>query len=163
MLAQKPRAHQRRESERDQARSENCHDDRDRELAENAPEQSRHEDERDEDGRERERHREDGEGNFARAVHGRLDKWIHRARAADDVFEKDDRVIDEEADGERQRHEGEVVDRVIQRPHHQKVSRSESGNATIGIRVSAARPRKTKMTRTTSTKAIKKRDLHVVN
>ncbi len=30
--------------------------------------------------------------------------------AADNVFQKHDRVIDEEADGERKGHEGEVVD-----------------------------------------------------
>ncbi len=52
-IAEQARGHQRRERERHDAAGENRDDDGDRELAEDAPHQSAHEDERDEDGGQR--------------------------------------------------------------------------------------------------------------
>ena len=37
---------------------------------------------------------------------------------AGDVFEHHDRVVDDEADGDRQRHQRKIVEAVIGRPHH---------------------------------------------
>ena len=39
---------------------------------------------------------------------------------AHDVLQKDNGVIDQEPDGERERHQSQVVDRIIQRPHDQE-------------------------------------------
>ena len=36
---------------------------------------------------------------------------------ANDVFQKDNRVIDEKADGEGERHEREVIDGITEHPH----------------------------------------------
>ena len=37
---------------------------------------------------------------------------------AHDVFQKHNRIIDKETDGQRQRHESEIVDGEIERVHH---------------------------------------------
>ena len=120
MLAQEPRAHERRERERDQARRENRHDDRDRELTENSPEKSRHECEGNEHSRERERHGQNRERNFAGAIERRAVNGFAVFRPTDDVFQEDDRVVDEKADGECERHQREIVDGIIERPHDEK-------------------------------------------
>src|SRR5882757_5864634 len=59
-LAQNSRAHQGRERQRHKTRSKNGNDDRNGELAEDAAEKSRDENERDENGSERKCHRQDG-------------------------------------------------------------------------------------------------------
>ena len=58
-----------------------------------------------------------GEGNFARAVEGGPVDRLPRFRPPNDVFQEDDRVIDQKADGESQRHQGEIVDRITEPPH----------------------------------------------
>src|SRR5919108_1572268 len=67
-LAQNARTHQGGQRQRHKPRSKNGNNDRHRKLAEDAAEKSRNEDQRNENGGERKRHRENGEGNFAGAV-----------------------------------------------------------------------------------------------
>ena len=134
---QNARAHQRRERQRDETGGENRDDDGNGELAKNSPEQSGHESKRNKNRRERKRHGENGERNFARAVHRRLIDRLARFRAADDVFQKDDGVIDEEADGECQRHQGKIIDGITEPHIATKVIRNDIGSATTGMSVSA--------------------------
>ena len=84
------------------------------------PEQSRHENQRNKDRRERERHGKNGEGNFARAVQRGPVNRFAGFRTADDVLQKDNRVIDQESDRKGQRHQGKIVDRIIEHPHREK-------------------------------------------
>ena len=120
MLAQKPRAHEWSEGERDKTRRKNRNDDCDGELPKNPAEQSRHKSERNKDGSQRQRHRQNGERNFAGAVQGRAINRFAVLRPPDHVFQKHDGVIDEKTDGESQRHQRQVVDRVIERPHDEE-------------------------------------------
>ena len=62
-------------------------------------------------------HRDDGEADLARAVQRRLHAPLAHLHVADDVLEHHDGVVDDEAHGERQRHQREVVDRVAQHVH----------------------------------------------
>ena len=53
-----------------------------------------------------------------RAVHRRLERLLAHLHVPDDVLQHDDRVVDDEADGERERHQREVVERVAAEVHH---------------------------------------------
>ena len=44
--------------------------------------------------------------------------WLAHLHVPDDVLQHDDRVVDDEADRERQRHQRQVVEAVAERPHH---------------------------------------------
>ena len=50
-----------------------------------------------------------------RRLEGRLPVGVHPSHA---VLEEDNGVIDEEADGEREREQREIVDAVIEQLHH---------------------------------------------
>ncbi len=102
------------------ARDEDRHADRDRELVEQLPDDPAHEQERDEHRGERQRHREDREADFRRAVERGLHRRLPHLEVADDVLEHHDRVVDHEPDGERQRHERQVVEAVVQQVHHRE-------------------------------------------
>ena len=95
----------RRERERHEARHENRHRDHDGELVEQPSDDSAEEQNRDEHGGERDRHRENRESDFRRAVHRRAHRRLSHLHVADDVLEHHDRVVDDEADGERERHQ----------------------------------------------------------
>ena len=70
----------------------------------------------------------------------------------DDVLQHDDRVVDDEADRERERHEREVVERVAEQPHMTaNVPTIDTGSARLGMTVAGRFRRNRKMTRTTST------------
>src|SRR5438105_2349124 len=77
----------------------------------------RHKGERNKHRRQRERHRQNGEGDFAGTVHGGAINGFTGFGAADDVFQKDNRVIDQKADGERERHEREVINGITEHQH----------------------------------------------
>ncbi len=117
VFAQQARAHQRCEGERDKSGSEDRDDNGHGKFAKDSPEQTGQKDERNKNGRERDRHRKDREGNFASAVEGGLEDGFTMLRAPNDIFQKDNRVIDQKADRQRHRHQGEIVDRVIERVH----------------------------------------------
>ena len=117
-LPEDPRAHQRRERQRYKPRSENGNDDRDGEFTKNAAEQSRNKNERNENRGQRESHRQNRERNFAGAIESRFEDRLTVLGPAHDVFQKYDRVINKETDGQRQRHQREIIDREVQHVHH---------------------------------------------
>ena len=72
---------------------------------------------------------------------------------ADDVLEHDDRVVDDEADRERQREEREVVEAVAEQRHRRERADERERQREAGITVAETLRRNTKITITTSTTA----------
>ena len=106
---EKPRAHHRRQCQRYDCRDDDADRQRQCELAEHAADEARHEQERDETA-------------ISETVSDTTVKPISRApsraafsgfspfRQSDDVLDHDDRIVDDEAGGDGQRHQREVVD-----------------------------------------------------
>ena len=89
----------------------------DGELAEEAAYDAAHEQDGDEDRDERGRHGEDGEADFAGAFEGGVEGGEAFFEMAGDVFDDDDGVVDDEAGGDGEGHEAEVVERVAEHVH----------------------------------------------
>ncbi len=111
-------AQHRRQRQRHEAGDQDRGRDRHRELVHQPADDPAHEQDRDEDRRQRQRHRDDREGDLLGAVERRLHPRLAHLHVPDDVLQHDDRVVDDEADRERQRHQREVVEAVAERPHH---------------------------------------------
>ena len=79
-----------------------------------------HEQQRNKDSGQRQRHGENGETNLAGAIHGCLERPFTLLHVADDVLEHDDGVVHHESDGQGERHQGEIVEAVAQQVHHRK-------------------------------------------
>ena len=90
---------------------------RDRELAEQAADDSRHQQNRNEHRDQRDADRDDGETDPG----GALDRGFERRHpllaVARNVFDDDDRVVDHEAGGNRQRHQRQIVEAVAEQVH----------------------------------------------
>ena len=113
-------AQHRRERQRDESRDEDRDADRDGKLVEQPAHDPAHEQNGNEHGRQRQRHRHDGEADLARAVERGLHGPFSHLEMADDVLEHDDRVVHDESDRQRERHQGEVVEAVTHQVHHRK-------------------------------------------
>ncbi len=112
-----PAAQHGRQSDRDDSR----HDDRDhhgdREFVQKASDDTAHEKNRNEHRAERDRHRQDGEGDFARAFERGFIRILAGLHMAHDVFQHHDGVVDHEADAQRQRHQRKIVEAVAESSH----------------------------------------------
>ena len=117
-FAENARTHQRSKRKRNQTGGENRHDDGHGKFTEDATEQAGQEDKRDENRGERECHRQDGERNFTGSIVSGLYNRFAVFGATDDIFKKDDRIVDKETNGKRQRHQSQVVDRKIEHLNH---------------------------------------------
>ena len=117
VTAQHARAQHRRQRQRDEAGQDDRDRDGHREFAEHAADHAAHQQHRDEHRDQREGDRDDGEADFARALERRLERPHAALDVADDVFQHDDGVVDDEADRKRQRQQRHVVDREIERVH----------------------------------------------
>ena len=84
---------------------ENGDDDHCGEFVEQPAENAAHEEHGNEDGGERQRHGQNGEGDFAAAIERRHQSRLAHFHVAHDVFEHHDGVVDHKSDGERQRHQ----------------------------------------------------------
>ena len=115
--AQEAAAHHGRQRERDEAGHEHRGADDDRELVQQPADHAAHEEHGHEHGGQGQGHRDDGEADLAGAVQRRLHAPLAHLHVADDVLEHHDGVVHDEAHGERQRHQREVVDRVAQHVH----------------------------------------------
>ncbi len=85
----------------------------------------------------------------------RLERLLAALHAAHGVLQEHDRVVHQEPDRQRQRHQARGC-RGCSRAARiaMNVISSDSGSATAGISVSVARPRNTKITITTRTNAM---------
>ena len=118
--AQEAAAQHRRQRQRNEPRHQDGEADDDRELVEDAPDDAAHEEHRDEHRDQRDRHRYDREGDLARALERGLHRGETRLTVTDDVLQHDDRVVDHEADRERERHQRNVVEAVPRDVHRRK-------------------------------------------
>ncbi len=93
---------------------------------------------------QRQRHRQDGEADLARADQSGLRTgFCPILDMADDVLEHDDGVVDHEADAQRQGEQRDVVDGEVRGATcPAKVPISEIGRAMAGISVARALRRK---------------------
>ena len=87
-----------------------------RELVEQQADHARHEEDRDEHRDQRGRDRDDREADLARAAQRRLERRLAVLDVAHDVLEHHDRVVDDQADGQRQAEQRDVVEAVAEAP-----------------------------------------------
>ena len=115
--AEKPAAQHRRQRDGDDARNQDGRGNGDRELAEQAPENPAHEQNRDEHHGQRRRHRENREPDLLRSLERRFERPLAVLDVSDDVLEHHDGVVDHEADREDERHHRQVVEAEPQHLH----------------------------------------------
>src|ERR1700745_3860929 len=97
-----------------------------------ATDETAHEQKRNENRDERETNRNDGETNLTRAFQRGLKRWLALLNEAHDVFDYDNRIIDNESGRNRQRHEREVIEAVTAQPHHAEGARERERNRNTG-------------------------------
>ena len=115
--AEKARCHHRRQRQRYHHRYEDRHPQRDREFAEQASDDAAHQQQRNQHGDQRDADRYDREADFSGALE-RGGKWLFALLdITRDVFQHHDGVVDHETDGDRQRHQRQIVEGVAERPH----------------------------------------------
>src|SRR6266404_4005277 len=109
LLFQEQRAHHRRQRQRHDRRGH--HRDRygDCEFAEQTADDAAHREQRDEDSDQIERDRNDREADLAGALERRLERPVALLDVAHNVFDHDDRIVDNETDRDSQRHQRDVV------------------------------------------------------
>ena len=98
-----------------------------RELAEQAAQNARHEEDGNEDRGQRERHRDNREADFPGTRQRRRAWRFAMLDVADNVLQHDDGVVHHEAYGEDERHHGDVVDAEIQQVHHRERAHDGEG------------------------------------
>ena len=108
---QEMRGQHRAQRQRDERRDDHRHREHEAELAEQPACLTRQERDRDEHGGQRRGGRDDGEEHFARTDDGGGLRACAHVAAAHDVFEHDDRVVDDHAGGQHQREQRQNVDR----------------------------------------------------
>ena len=112
-----PGAHHRGQGQRDHGRDGDGHGDGDAEFAKQPPDDPAHEQQRNEDGDERQADGDDGEADLARTLDGGFLRRQPVLDMAMDVLEHHDRIVDHEADGDGKGHQGEIVEAVAQQIH----------------------------------------------
>ena len=117
VLVHEPRAHDRRQRQRDQARHDHRRGERDRELEEQRAGQPALESDRRVDRRERDRHRDDRTLQLARADQRGLDARLALAHVPLDVLDDDDRVVDDQADRQHDRENRQQVEAEAEGEH----------------------------------------------
>jgi hypothetical protein len=133
LLAQEPRAEHRAESERDYDRDRDGRRYGEGEFAKQTPDDAAHQQERYEHRDQRDADRKHRETDLTRALERGRHRGVARLDVPVDVLHHHDRVIDHEADGERQRHEREVVQAEAEEIHHrgspeQRQRHGDAGN-----------------------------------
>ena len=106
-----------REGERDKSGHQDGRADGHGEFVKQPAENPAHKQDRNENRRKRQRHGKNREAHLARAVIGRFHHRFAMLHVADDVFEHDDGIVHDKADRQGQRHEGKIVERVVQQIH----------------------------------------------
>jgi len=123
-------------------------------LAEDAPDDSTHQQHGDEHRDQGEGDGDDGEAYFRRSLERRLERAHAAFDVADDVLQHDDGVVDHEANRQRQCQQRHIVDGEIQRIHDAQVPIKETGTASPGMIVAGTERRNRKITMITRLIAI---------
>ena len=111
-------AHHRGERKRDHRRDQDGHGQGHGKFAEQPSDHVAHEQQGNQHGNQREGERHDGEANLRRTTQGRLQRGFAFLDVTADVFDHDDGIVHHESCGNRQRHQGQVVDAVVAKVHH---------------------------------------------
>ena len=117
LALEEERAHHRRQGQRDEGRDQHGDGDGHREFMEQPADDAAHEKQRDEDGDEGEGDGDDGEADLPRPFDGGLERAHPLLEIAHDVLDHHDRVVDDEADGDGEAHEGQIVEAIAQQIH----------------------------------------------
>ncbi len=102
---------------RHDARYHNRDHDGHSEFVQQPPHNTAHEQNWDEHGHQRNRHRKNGEPDFLRTFQGRFEWLLTSLDMTHDVFEHDDGVVHHEAHRKRQRHQRKIVEVVAEVGH----------------------------------------------
>ncbi len=136
---QHPRREHRREREADEQRHGDGEGHREPEAAHEAPDHAAEKRDRHKHGEQRERGGHDREADLARAVEGGVVRGLLLLlEVPEDVFDHDDGVINDDAHGERERHEADHVQREIRDPHDAEGGDDGRGNRQRGDERGAA-------------------------
>ncbi len=111
-------AHHRRQGQRHQRRDGDRDRHGDGEFLEHAPDHPAHQQQRNEHRHQGDGDREDGEADLTGAIKRGLHRRLAHLDMPGDVLDHDDRVINHEADGDRQPHQRQVVQAVAEQVHH---------------------------------------------
>ena len=142
-LAQDAAAHHRRQRQRQDRRDADGDRQRDRELAEQAADEPAHEQQRDQHRDQRDRQRHDGEADLLGALERGLERRLALLDVARDVLDHHDRVVDDEAGRDGERHQRQVVEAVAAAgTSRRRCAISDSGTATPGMIVARRLRRK---------------------
>ncbi len=118
------------ERERHHGRNEDGHRQGDGELVKQAPGHAAHEQERNQHRHQGEGERNDGEADLPGPIHGRLNGAALRviALVPGNVLDHHDGVVHHKPRGNREGHEGEVVDGKARQIHHAKGAHQRQGH-----------------------------------
>ena len=119
-VSQQPRAHHRRQRQRDDHRQDQRYADRHREFAEQQTDIAAHQEERNEHGNQRQRDRGNREADLAGALERSLRRVHPLFEVAVHVLDDDDSIVDDEANRDRQRHQRQIVEAVAELVEHPK-------------------------------------------
>ena len=120
MAAQQLGAQHGHERQRHHRRDQDGHRKRDGEFAEQPAHHLLHEQQRDQHRNQRNGQRDDGEADLAGALHGGVVGRLAGFDIARDVLDHHDGIVHHEAGRDRQRHQGQVVERIAQQVHHRE-------------------------------------------
>ena len=118
--SQELRAHHRRRRQRDHHRNGDRDRQRHGELAEQPPDDSAHQQNRNEYRDQRHADRQHRETDLPGPDQRRLERGFAFLQVTRDVLDHDDRVVDDEACGDRERHQREIVEAVAEQIHRAK-------------------------------------------
>src|SRR5579863_2645853 len=115
---QKSAAQHGRQSQRNKSGNKNRGNNRHGKFMQQSSEYAAQKQNGDKNGGQRKSHRKNRESDFLRAIHGRFHHAFAFFHVADNVFQHDDGVVHDEAHRKRQRHQRQVIQRIIQQVHH---------------------------------------------
>ena len=117
-MLQEARTHHRREGERDDGGDQDGDGQGHGKLAEEPADDVAHEQQRDQDSDQRDGEGDDGEADLLGAAQGGTHRRFTLFDVADDVLDHHDGVVHDEAGGDGQRHQRQVVEAVAEQVHH---------------------------------------------
>ena len=132
MRLQEARCHHRRQRQRHHHRDENRHRKRNREFAEQPADNATHQQQRNQHRDQRNADRHDRETDFAGSLERRGVGLFAFLDISRDIFQDDDRVVDDEPDRNRQRHQRQVIERVAEGPHQRAGAKQRQRNRDAG-------------------------------
>ena len=125
-------AHHRSQRERNHGRGQDGHAQRDGKFTKQAAHDIAHEQQRDENGNQRNGQRDDREADLRRAFERRPKRRLAGFDVARDVLDHHDRVVHHEAGGNRQGHQSQVVQAVAEQVHHAEGGDQRQRNGDAG-------------------------------